>query len=248
MTTRETATSLSYEARVDRRFSHKAGAVADRLRTLKGDTYQSDLAERAGKSSSTVSNHLSGRVNLTLRTIAEYEVALEGTVVTVPDLKRPQRRRRSLSGDRRVSDEQKAVADIDPAKRRLHRLLTDVSARIAQLLDEREDLSQKDLADRMGKDGSYVSRVLGGGVNLTLKTIAQFEEALDACVLKVEGHTYQGMTSGTYRGGTYAAIRKSSDGGGYVDWHGGVTKTMTRYVQQENDPKATETSACAEYA
>ena len=100
----------------------------------------------------------------------------------------------------------------------------------------------------MGKDGSYVSRVLGGGVNLTLKTIAQFEEALDACVLKVKGHTYQGLTAGTYHGTTYAAIRTSSDGGGYVDWHGGVTKTMTWYVQQENDPKATETSACAEYA
>jgi transcriptional regulator with XRE-family HTH domain len=48
---------------------------------------------------------------------------------------------------------------------------------------ERRDITQRALAERLDKRESYVSRVLGGGVNLTLQTIAEFEEALNANLL-----------------------------------------------------------------
>lgn len=48
---------------------------------------------------------------------------------------------------------------------------------------KQRDISQRELAAKLGKSESYVSRVLGGGVNLTIKTIAQFEAALKADIL-----------------------------------------------------------------
>jgi transcriptional regulator with XRE-family HTH domain len=43
---------------------------------------------------------------------------------------------------------------------------------------DRKGWSQKQLADRMGKDASYLSRVLSGDVGLTLKTITEVESAI----------------------------------------------------------------------
>jgi len=39
-------------------------------------------------------------------------------------------------------------------------------------------MTQRELADKMGKKESYISRVLSGDANPTLKTIAQLEDAL----------------------------------------------------------------------
>jgi transcriptional regulator with XRE-family HTH domain len=232
MSTRAKTAPLSYDERVEERLVRLSEAIPDRIRALKGDTLQRELAEQVGKSSSTVSNHLSGGVNLTLRTIAEYEGALDGEVVQVPQLERPKRRRRrSASGTRRVSDQRRALNDIDPATRRLHRLLTDVSARIGQVLDAREDLTQQALAERMGKDASYVSRVLGGGVNLTLKTIAQFEEALGDRVICVVDPLHRGQAKGQFS--VYASMRPSSDGGHYVDVPRAVTGAVTGYLERK---------------
>ena len=74
------------------------------------------------------------------------------------------------------------ASDIPSEDRRFYRKADDVAARIRQLM-ERRGLTQSQLAERMDKSDSYVSRVLSGGVNLTLKTIAAFEEALKASVL-----------------------------------------------------------------
>lgn len=52
-------------------------------------------------------------------------------------------------------------------------------------LHEDQDLTQKELAEKLGKSPSYVSRVLGGAVNLTLKTLAEFEEVLDADIITI---------------------------------------------------------------
>ena len=58
-------------------------------------------------------------------------------------------------------------------------------ARMNTLL-ARSPLDQKALADKAGWDKSYVSRLLSGsGGNLTLKTVARFEDALGADVLTV---------------------------------------------------------------
>lgn len=79
----------------------------------------------------------------------------------------------------RVTSLQQDAEQIPDAERRLHRRLDDIAARMIALM-ERRGLNQKELAARVGKKESYVSRVLGGGVNLTQKTIAEFEAALDA--------------------------------------------------------------------
>jgi transcriptional regulator with XRE-family HTH domain len=76
------------------------------------------------------------------------------------------------------------VEQIPAAEKRFYRKNDDVVARIHELKDE-QGLTQKDLAEAVGKTPSYVSRVLGGGVNLTLETIAEFEEALGAEILSV---------------------------------------------------------------
>lgn len=237
MTTDEAQAALSYEDRIDKRFDRKTTAVSSRIRSLLGDTTQTALADRIGKSDSTVSNHLSGTVNLTLRTIAEYEVALGGRVVTVPESDGPdeRRRRRRSSGTRRVSEERKTVREIDPAKRRYHRLLTHVSVRIGQLLDADEECTQQELANRLDKDPSYVSRVLGGGVNLTLRTIVQFEKVIDACVLDVK-NAPRGTFSGQHKAKAYVpSFRESNDGCYLRDQQGKVTKGLTGHLNSKSE-------------
>ncbi|NTU74024.1 helix-turn-helix transcriptional regulator [Candidatus Roizmanbacteria bacterium] len=44
-------------------------------------------------------------------------------------------------------------------------------------------MTQRDLADRLGKKESYISRVLSGDANPTLKTISEFEVALGEDVI-----------------------------------------------------------------
>jgi len=74
------------------------------------------------------------------------------------------------------------AARIPLAEKRLFDKTDDVAARIIALM-EAQGLTQRELAAKVGKRESYVSRVLGGGVNLTLKTIAEFEAALGADIL-----------------------------------------------------------------
>jgi transcriptional regulator with XRE-family HTH domain len=76
------------------------------------------------------------------------------------------------------------VEEIPSAEVRFFDKTDDVAERIRALLDER-GMTQRELADAMDKQPSYVSRVLGGAVNLTLKTICAFEDALGADLLAV---------------------------------------------------------------
>lgn len=225
----------SHKDRSERRFKQKAAAVACRIQDLMGSMKQKDLVDRVGKEASTISEHLSGEENLTLRTIAEYETALDGNVVSVPELERSGRRRRRDSGeDRRVSEERKAVKEIDPSKRRLYHLANKMSMFLRHLI-QKQGAKQSDLADRIGKDPSYVSRVLGGGVNLTLKTIVQFEEALGECILQVEGVPLQGTFTGTREASDYVQPYRSSNDGCYLDDNDGPTSTgMDSWLEAGN--------------
>ena len=67
------------------------------------------------------------------------------------------------------------------ASRRLLRqeqLILEVTETLAAALED-ECVSQKELATRLGRSKSFVSQVLGGGRNLTLRTISDIAEALD---------------------------------------------------------------------
>lgn len=76
------------------------------------------------------------------------------------------------------------LADLPEPRVRLLQLADDIAVRLHALLRER-GWSQSDLAGRVGKTKSYVSRVLAGTENVTLKTVAEFEAALGADVLTV---------------------------------------------------------------
>jgi len=226
MTTPKASLSVSDE-RIENRFERKIQALTHRIRAAMGNMTQRELADQIGKSESTVSNHLNGRTNLTLRTIVRYEIALGEDIVSVPNVEHPSTRRRRRGGERRVSEQRASLDNIDPVKRKLHSLLTDLTARIGQVIEADDDLSQRELARRIGRDESYVSRVLGGGVNVTLKTVAAFETALNIQLLKVDGHDLEDI-SGSYRTHeTVPSLQVSSDGGYCQDREGTVTNAVT---------------------
>lgn len=56
-------------------------------------------------------------------------------------------------------------------------LILDVTEALARELQE-QNMSKKELAEKLGKTKGYVSQILGGGRNLTLRTIADVADAL----------------------------------------------------------------------
>lgn len=76
-----------------------------------------------------------------------------------------------------VSPDQRAVEDrIDEE---MYGLVTQLTNEITWLMRER-GLTRADLAARMGVSPGRVSQILGGGENLTLRTLAALSTALDA--------------------------------------------------------------------
>ncbi len=68
----------------------------------------------------------------------------------------------------------------DPEFRRLlaqEDLILEVTETLCELL-ENEKVSRKELADRLGKSKGFVSQVLNGGRNLTLRTVADILHVL----------------------------------------------------------------------
>lgn len=74
------------------------------------------------------------------------------------------------------------VEKIPSVRRRFVRKQGDIATQIHKLLEEK-GWTQRRLADEMGKRESHISRILSGGGNPTIKTIVEFEEALDAEIL-----------------------------------------------------------------
>ncbi len=74
------------------------------------------------------------------------------------------------------------VEKIPSVRRRFVRKQGDIAMQINNLLKEK-GWTQRRLADEMGKKESHISRILSGGGNPTIKTIVEFEEALDAEIL-----------------------------------------------------------------
>ena len=63
-------------------------------------------------------------------------------------------------------------------------LSADIVERIDAILKEKQ-MTQRDLAKKMGKDEAVVSRWITGFPNLTLRTIAQISTALGTPLIKV---------------------------------------------------------------
>ena len=68
----------------------------------------------------------------------------------------------------------------DPEFRRLlsqEELILEVTETLCELL-EKEKISRKELAERLGKSKGFVSQLLNGGRNLTLRTVADILHVL----------------------------------------------------------------------
>lgn len=76
------------------------------------------------------------------------------------------------------------VDTIPDEERALWSKMDSIGERITQLMEVR-GFNQQDLAETTSKHKSYISRVLGGGVNLTLTTISEFERTLGGEILRV---------------------------------------------------------------
>ena len=232
------------DERTDAYFDSLSAALSARLKEAKGDTTYSDLEEVIEKRPSTMSGHLQPGANLTLRTIAQYEVGLGKTVYSVP-LDAPKttgrRRRERPEGGWTAENESR---ETDPVETRLYRVLTRLSRRIIQLIQSRDDLDQQGLAEKAGIQPSHLSRLLGGGVNPTLQTIAALEAALDTHLLEVDGRE-QRESSTSYQTRLPARLLRSSDGGYCHDLAGAVTSAMNYYVSSENRAENVEDAPVA---
>ena len=81
------------------------------------------------------------------------------------------------------------LAEAPPESSIFARLYGDIVARIHQLMLDQK-VSQKDLAYRLGKSPSEISKWLNGGHNLTLKSLAKLEAELNAPIIEVPQKIY----------------------------------------------------------
>ena len=66
---------------------------------------------------------------------------------------------------------------------RLVELQNEITEQILDIIKNTKGLNQKILAKKMNKTESYISRIVGGNVNMTLSTIVDFEEVLGQDIL-----------------------------------------------------------------
>ncbi len=70
-------------------------------------------------------------------------------------------------------------------KKRMMEISFDISAQIYEYMKKENNMSQKELAKRLNKKESEVSKWLTGGHNFTIETIAKIEEVLKQKILIV---------------------------------------------------------------
>ncbi len=64
-----------------------------------------------------------------------------------------------------------------------------IAVKILRTLRER-NMTQKDLAERLGLTPQYVNKIVKGQENLTLETICKIESALDINLIRVPDHVF----------------------------------------------------------
>lgn len=74
------------------------------------------------------------------------------------------------------------VARIPAETKRLVQKQADIADRIFALI-KRSGKTQRQIAEELGMKPSFLSRILAGESNLTLKTIARFEVALGSAIV-----------------------------------------------------------------
>ena len=90
----------------------------------------------------------------------------------------------------------KSVEKIPDEKRKLHRSLTKISMNVHKAL-RNQDMTFEELEKEIGRHneerpGEWIQRMLGGGVNLSLRTIFKLEEALNMKLIDTRDHEWEG--------------------------------------------------------
>lgn len=81
-------------------------------------------------------------------------------------------------------------ADFRIKNRKWLRYSGNIAFRILAAMEDKEDMSQKQLAELMGVSPQQISKILTGGENLTLETIAKFSEALGVELISFPDYKY----------------------------------------------------------
>jgi transcriptional regulator with XRE-family HTH domain len=78
----------------------------------------------------------------------------------------------------------KAVATVSPCTRRFVDRQGALAVRITEIM-QLSGMTQRQLAEKLGKKESYISRIVAGWANPTLRTIVEFEIALGQNVIEI---------------------------------------------------------------
>src|SRR6266508_326111 len=75
-------------------------------------------------------------------------------------------------------------ARIPSFKRRMARISLDIASQIYEYMKE-QNMSQRELANKLGKSESEISKWLSGSHNFTIETVAKVEDVLNEDILLV---------------------------------------------------------------
>jgi transcriptional regulator with XRE-family HTH domain len=78
----------------------------------------------------------------------------------------------------------KAVASISPGTRKFVERQGEFAVKITEIM-KLSGMTQRQLAEKLGKNESYISRMVAGWANPTLKTIVEFEIALGQNIIEI---------------------------------------------------------------
>lgn len=98
---------------------------------------------------------------------------------------------------------EKLLKNISDEKRRFIRISMDIADQIVQYLKEKK-MTQKELAIKLEKNESEISKWLNGSHNFTIDTIAKIESALNEDIILVPKYAYENVyisyeSSSSYR-------------------------------------------------
>ncbi len=83
-----------------------------------------------------------------------------------------------------TSSLRKVAATVSPSTRRFVERQGAFAVRITEIMKV-SGISQRQLAEKLGKNESYISRIVAGWANPTLKTIVEFEVALGQNLIEI---------------------------------------------------------------
>lgn len=79
------------------------------------------------------------------------------------------------------------VENIPEHKKKLHRSLTRLSMNVSWAL-RKSDMTKEELAEKLDRSVEWMNRLLGGGINVSLRSLYKLEEVLGEKLIDVRDH------------------------------------------------------------